>query len=277
MAPVEHRLPGDVAWPSLGSAVVTRIDADAVTRGSEKLIEEVPVALVYNGISHAVMLATPNDLDDFAYGFSLSENIIESARDIYGCDIVSQADGIELQIDIAAERAVRLKERRRTLAGRSGCGLCGVENLQAVTRTPRNIERRANVKLNAVARALAALPQQQPLYRASGAAHAAAWVTLNGDIHSVREDVGRHNALDKLIGSLLRNGIEPESGFVIVTCRASYEMVQKVATFGAGLLIAVSAPTAYAVRLAEQCGVALAGFAREDRLSIYTYPDSISV
>src|SRR5690606_5271051 len=241
----------------------------------ESLIEEIPIALVYNGISHAVMLATPNDLDDFAYGFSFSEEIVAAPRDIFSCDIVTAANGIEVQLEIASQRFAQLKQRRRTLAGRSGCGLCGVESLQAVMRAPKIITQRPQVSLSAIARTLAALPAHQPLHRASGAAHAAAWIDLNGETRCVREDVGRHNALDKLIGALLQADIAPTSGFVIVTSRASYEMVQKVATFGAGLLVAVSAPTAYAVRVAQQCGIALAGFARDERLSLYTYNDSI--
>jgi formate dehydrogenase accessory protein FdhD len=274
--PVEYSLRAAEPVPaSLSAHNVTRCNDNAVTIGRDNLIEETPIAFVYNGISHAVMLATPNDLDDFALGFSLSENIVNSARDIYACEINPTENGIELQLTIAAERAALLKERRRNLAGRTGCGLCGVESLQAALRQPQPVAQRPRVTVALVARALAALPQQQPLYRASGAVHAAAWINLKGAIHTLREDVGRHNALDKLIGALTRAGIEPASGFVIVTSRASYEMVQKVATFGAGLLIAISAPTAYAVRLAGQCGVALAGFAREDRLSVYTYPDAI--
>lgn len=274
--PAEFRLPADSAWPALSARTVVKRDGAALITCGEDLIEEAPVALVFNGISHAVMLATPNDLDDFALGFSLSENIIDSIKQLYACEITATASGIELQLEISAERAALLKERRRNLAGRTGCGLCGVESLQAILRAPQPVAQRPRVALAAIARALSALPQQQPLYRATGAAHAAAWVTLAGDIHTVREDVGRHNALDKLIGALTRAAISPAAGFVVVTSRASYEMVQKVATFGAGLLVAVSAPTAYAVRLAEQCGVTLAGFAREDRLSAYTYPESIS-
>lgn len=275
--PVEYNLrDAELVRPPLSAHNVARFSGNTLSTGSENLIEETPVALVYNGISHAVMLATPNDLDDFALGFSLSENIVSSARDIYSCEINPVENGIELQLEISAERAALLKERRRSLAGRTGCGLCGVESLQAALRPPQPVAQRPRATLAAIARALAALPQQQPLYRASGAAHAAAWINLNGDIQTVREDVGRHNALDKLIGALSRAAIPPAQGFVIVTSRASYEMVQKVATFGAGLLVAVSAPTAYAVRLAEQCGVALAGFAREDRLSVYTHNDCIN-
>ena len=276
--PSEFVLPpvADQVQPAQIQHAVMRYGDNGVYTQNECLIEEVPIALVFNGISHAVMLATPRDLEDFALGFSISENIVSTAQEIYACEIISRDDGIELQLDIAAARAARLKERRRNLVGRTGCGLCGVESLQAALRQPLPIAQRPQASIAAIARALNALPQQQPLYQATGAAHAAAWITLDGDIHTVREDVGRHNALDKLIGALMRGKIAPASGFVIVTSRASYEMVLKVATFGAGLLVAVSALTAYAVRLAEQAGVALAGFARGDRLSVYTYNDSIS-
>ena len=275
--PVEYNLlDAEFNRPPLSVHQVRRFGGGSCSAGDENLIEETPVALVYNGISHAVMLATPNDLEDFALGFSLGENIVDSAREIYSCAVNRIENGIELQLEISAERATRLKERRRSLAGRTGCGLCGVESLQAALRPPQPVARRPRVALAAIARALTALPQQQPLHRASGAAHAAAWIDLNGNIDTVREDVGRHNALDKLIGALTSAHTGPANGFVVVTSRASYEMVQKVATFGAGLLVAVSAPTAYAVRLAEQCGVALAGFAREDRLSLYTHNDCIN-
>lgn len=243
----------------------------------EALIEEVPVALVFNGVSHAVMLATPTDLDDFALGFSLSEGIVSSPREVFASEIAHCPDGIEVHLEISSERFAALKMRRRNLAGRTGCGLCGVESLKAAVRSPARVARRPSVTAEAIARALATLPNHQPLHRATGAAHAAAWVGVDGDILAVREDVGRHNALDKLIGALARNSVSPASGFVAVTSRASYEMVQKVAAFGAGLLVAVSAPTGFAVRLADECGVSLAGFARAGRLSVYTHRDSILI
>ncbi|AMO38262.1 formate dehydrogenase accessory sulfurtransferase FdhD [Thauera humireducens] len=242
----------------------------------ETLIEETPVALVYNGISHAVMLATPSDLEDFAYGFSLTEGIVSRRQDIYGMDIVSVGQGIEVRIELAAEHFVQLKHRRRTLAGRTGCGLCGVDSLAAALRPVATLEHRSGVSRAALARALDELGQEQVLHRLTGGAHAAAWVSASGQVQLVREDVGRHNALDKLIGAQLRWGNDPRAGFVLVTSRASYEMVHKTAAAGIGCLAAVSAPTAHAVRLAESAGLTLVGFARGQRCTAYTFPDTIT-
>ena len=238
--------------------------------GMDTVIEEVPVALVYNGVSHAVMLATPADVADFALGFSLAEGILASPRELYGVEITHCANGIEAHLDIAAERFMQLKERRRSLAGRTGCGLCGVERLAAAVRQPAPVSSKPQVAGEAIMRALARLPEHQVLHGLTGGAHAAAWAGLDGDIVVAREDVGRHNALDKLIGALAREGVAPDSGFVAVTSRASYEMVQKVAAFGAGLLVAVSAPTSFAVRMAHQANITLVGFARAGRLTFYT-------
>jgi FdhD protein len=240
------------------------------------LIEETPVALVYNGISHAVMLATPNDLEDFAYGFSLTEGIVARRQDIYGLDIVPVGNGVELRIELAAERFAQLRHRRRTLAGRTGCGLCGVDSLAAALRPVAKLEHRFALSRGALTRALAELKQDQALHRLTGGAHAAAWVAASGQIQLVREDVGRHNALDKLIGAQLRWGSDPRAGFVLVTSRASYEMVHKTAAAGIGCLVAVSAPTAHAVRLAEDAGVTLIGFARAQRCTAYTFPDTLT-
>ncbi|MGO3858505.1 MAG: formate dehydrogenase accessory sulfurtransferase FdhD [Neisseriaceae bacterium] len=236
------------------------------------LIEEVPVALTYNGISHAVLLASPCDLEHFALGFSLSEGILNHASELYDIDIIHTSAGIEVRLDIASERFVGLKERRRTLAGRTGCGLCGVENLQAVSRTLAPIQRGPALSLAALPKALTAFPTAQPLRALSGAIHGAAWVSLDGDILKVFEDVGRHNALDKLVGWLSKTEQDVQQGFALVSSRASYEMVQKSATIGIGCLVAVSAPTAFAVDLAQQVGMTLVGFARPHKQNIYTHP-----
>lgn len=241
----------------------------------ETLIEETPVALVYNGISHAVMLATPNDLEDFAYGFSLTEGIVSRRQDIYGIDIVSVGQGIEVRIELASEHFVQLKHRRRMLAGRTGCGLCGVDSLAAALRPVAALEHRFALSRAALATALDELAQNQSLHQLTGGAHAAAWVSANGQTQLVREDVGRHNALDKLVGALLRWGHDPRAGFVLVTSRASYEMVHKTATAGISCLAAISSPTAHAVRLAQEIGLALVGFARGQRCTAYTFPDTI--
>lgn len=248
----------------------------------DTVLEEVPVALVYNGISHAVMLATPGDLDDFALGFSLSEGIVRAADELYECELESACadQGLVLQLRIAAARFVALRQRRRQLAGRTGCGLCGVDSLQAMAPAPVSVsaalggERR--VAAEAVRHALAAMGALQPLHRLTGGAHAAAWVNRAGEVLLVREDVGRHNALDKLLGAVVRAGLPRGDGFVLCTSRASYEMVHKTASLGVGLLVAVSAPTARAVALAERCGLTLVAFARDHRQVIYSHPQRLS-
>lgn len=240
------------------------------------LAEEVPVALVYNGVSHAVMLATPQDLEDLALGFSFTEGIIRDARELYDCELVEQAGGIEARLEISTERFALLKERRRTLAGRTGCGLCGIESLGAALCLPAVVSTRPHIRRAALKRAMQALREGQRLHRQCGATHAAGWVTLEGEVLHVREDVGRHNALDKLIGVLLAQATDMRGGFLAVTSRASYEMVQKSAAAGAGLLAAVSAPTALAVDVARQCGLALVGWAREDSATLYSYPETMT-
>lgn len=268
LVPGEHVSMATSSWATPGQMAADEQD--------DSLIEETPVALVYNGISHAVMLATPNDLEDFAYGFSLTEGIVSRRQDIYGMDIVPLEHGIEVRIELASERFVQLRHRRRTLAGRTGCGLCGVDSLAAAVRPVAALAHRAGLSRGALARALAELAQDQTLHRLTGGGHAAAWVAAGGQIQLVREDVGRHNALDKLIGAQLRWGNDPRAGFVLVTSRASYEMVHKTATAGIACLVAVSAPTAHAVRLAHDAGLTLVGFARGQRCTAYTFPDTIT-
>jgi FdhD protein len=224
--------------------------------------DEVPVALQYNGVSHAVMLATPLDLEDFAVGFSLSEGIVDRAADVHDIEPEETGSGIVLHIDVASRCLSRLKERRRTLAGRTGCGLCGMESLEQAL--PR-IEQRVTplyIGAHALSQALREMRTLQTLQTATGATHAAAWCSPCGDVHVVREDVGRHNALDKLIGALAREREDASRGFFAVTSRASYEMVQKTVRAGVGVLAAISAPTALAVRSAEDAGLCLIGFAR---------------
>jgi FdhD protein len=264
------------SWPEQLALDVHQLDHGQVSRRSDRVIEEVPIALVYNCISHAVMLATPTDLIDFALGFSLTEGILRGPEEMLDCDPVAAGEeGIEIRVSISGWRFAELKERRRTLAGRTGCGLCGVESLQAVARPPVPVRRTCLPRPGAVARALAALPAHQTLFRATGGGHAAAWIDASGEVQLVREDVGRHNALDKLIGALYRRGFTPHEGFVICTSRASFEMVQKTMVAGIGLLVAVSAPTAAAVRLADAAGMTLVGFARGERMLVYTHPGAV--
>jgi FdhD protein len=272
MKPIEAGLPptGVISAP----VVVAR--GGVVTRDTDWLVEEVPVALVFNGISHAVMLASPNDLEDFALGFGLSEELLLRPSELYGVDVVPANGGIEVRMEVAAACEMRLKSRRRTLAGRTGCGLCGAESLDQIQRTLPTAPIIA-VRPDAIARAQRGLRDQQAVQQWTGASHAAAWCGLDGDVRLAREDIGRHNALDKLIGAIHRAAVDATEGFVCVTSRASYEMVQKAAMSGAGLLAAVSAPTALAVQTARSCNLALAGFVREDDLVAYTFPERLGL
>jgi FdhD protein len=238
---------------------------------------EVPIAFEYNGISHAVMLATPADLHDFALGFSLSEGIATPAQ-CYGVEVHESEAGVTLSIEIAAAAFMALKARRRTLAGRTGCGICGTESLDQVLRPlPDLSSLQFELTPAALARAHDGLADVQPLQHATGAAHGAVWCGPDGTILLAREDVGRHNALDKLIGALARSRVHTGQGFALVTSRASVEMVQKSASAGIGVLAAVSAPTALAVRTAEGCGQTLIGFARGAVFSVYTHPGRVAV
>ena len=259
-------------------AGAVQLDATVLRGGTasasqEWVADEVPVAMVYNGISHAVMLASPLDLEDFALGFSLSEGILDHADDLLDCEPVEAeiegASGITLDLRITLRTFQRLKEHRRTLAGRTGCGVCGAERLADAVRPVKRAVAGLAVDPAAVQRAMAELGTRQGLQQTTGATHAAAWCALDGEVLVLREDVGRHNALDKLVGHLAKAGNDPRTGFVAVTSRASYEMVHKTATAGIGLLAAISAPTALAVRVAEQANLSLVGFARGDRATVY--------
>jgi FdhD protein len=236
------------------------------------LAEEVPVALEFNGVAHAVMLATPLDLEDFALGFSLSEGILSHPGQLYDLERHDGDEGITLRMQIASAAFHGLKDRRRTLAGRTGCGLCGTERLSQVQRPmlPLAVEPQ-RFALAAVARAMGVLRALQALQQATGAVHAAAWCDADGAVRLLREDVGRHNALDKLIGALARAPIDAAAGFVAVTSRASFEMVQKTVCAGMPLLAAVSAATALAVQTADRSGLTLVGFARGDDHVVYTH------
>ena len=242
------------------------VNARASAPVDDVLIEETPVALEFNGITYATMLVTPADLEDFARGFALTEGIVESPQEIYGIEAEPTPDGMVLRVEIASRRAQRLRQRKRAMAGRTGCGLCGVESLDQVQRRLTPIANAPFVSQTAVNRALIAMVQQQPLHQATGAAHAAALASLDGTLIAVREDVGRHNALDKLIGATASKG---ERGMVVVSSRASFEMVQKTLAAGHVLLAAVSAPTAMAQRLASDHDLILIGFVRENKVTVY--------
>ena len=241
----------------------------------EVVAEEVAVALVYNGISHAVMMATPCDLEDFARGFTLTEHIVEGPSEIFDIEVGPIGRGIEVQLRIAGQRMAALQARRRSLAGRTGCGLCGVDSLDAALRPVPATRATATVSRAAIARAMAALPAEQRINRDNGATHAAGWATADGTLLAVREDVGRHNALDKLAGALARLDRPADGGFVVVTSRCSYEMVQKAAAIDAAAIAAVSAPTSLAIETAEQAGLALVAFVRDNRLTVYANGERI--
>ena len=260
----------------LRAAEVVALRGGTTQRRADWLAEEVPVALVFNGISHAVMMASPAALDDFALGFGLTEGLLANAAELYGCEAVAVDEGIELRLDVSSACEWRLKEARRTLAGRTGCGLCGTDSLKQVRRPlpPAPAVRVPAAELSA---ALHALREHQAMQQHSGATHAAAWCGLDGHILLSREDVGRHNALDKVIGAMVRSGVDAREGFLCITSRASFEMVQKAVMAGAGVLAAVSAPTALAVDVATAAGLALAGFVRGDDLVAYSFPERLGL
>lgn len=252
---------------------VERWSAGGTTDGIDQVAEEVPVALVYNGISHAVMLASPADLEDFALGFSLSEGILRDASDLYDLEVEQLGEGIQVDMRISAECFMRLKQRRRNLTGRTGCGLCGVETLEQAVRHPAPVVNAGlRVSAESVHRAMSAMAEAQSLQRITGAVHAAAWARPDGSLQLVREDVGRHNALDKLLGAMAAESIDHADGFIVITSRASYEIVQKAATRGVALVAAISAPTGLAVRIAEEAGVTLLGFTRGQGHVAYSHP-----
>jgi FdhD protein len=239
-----------------------------VSRDHDLIATEMPVAMVYNGISHVVMMSTPSDLEDFAVGFSLSEEIISSRKQILDIEKVVTEKGIELNIKLISRAFSGLKEKRRNLVGRTGCGLCGAESLDQAIPQPRGVNSKLLFNHARIQSAIAGLADWQELQKQTGAVHAEALCDIDGNILLIREDVGRHNALDKLIGALASDDLLAD-GFVLVTSRASYEMVSKAANANISLLASVSAPTSLAIDLAAQCGLTLVGFSRPDRHVVY--------
>lgn len=330
------------------AAQVISIDQGQQRCNADWLAEEVAVALVVNGISYAVMMLTPVDLEDFARGFLVTEGVIDEISQIYDIEVhplsaadfpctdvswiaaksnesatsvqysdsvefsnvVKFADSVEpinsiksiesaesiqcvnfaesvtdrqsadaFEIAVQVDRAVeqRLKLRRRAMAGRTGCGLCGVESLQQFYRPLAKVPKCASVELANICQTMADLRAQQPLQNLTGATHAAAWCHPNGEVALLFEDIGRHNALDKLIGAMLRLSFNRQQGFACITSRASFEMIQKAAQVGIGIVVAISAPTAYAIAAATQCGIAIAGFVRNRQCVVYTQPEKFGV
>ena len=253
------------------SQVASRLihrDGTAESR-TESIAEEFPVAMVYNGVSHVVMMVSPTDLEDFALGFSLTEGIIESKSELTDAVISAAGDGIEARIEISSRAFFRLKEHRRALQGRTGCGLCGVESLDQALRDLPKLNSDLEVTPAAIHRALDALPALQSLNRITHALHAAAFCTPDGTVVAVREDVGRHNAFDKLIGALAKAGVDAGNGFAVITSRCSFEMAQKAVSAGIPILAAVSAPTHLAIRLAESYDLTLLALARSDSMKLF--------
>jgi FdhD protein len=247
----------------------------AQTTTLRKVAEESPVAFVYQGASYAVMMATPADLENFAVGFSINEGVVRSPDEIETLDIVPTDDGILLRMALADGAAEAFWERRRYLAGPSGCGLCGLESLAQAARRPRRVTGDIRVSGQAICAAMMALPERQPLNRLTGALHAAAFWTPADGIVAVREDVGRHNALDKLTGAVRTAGLPVAAGAVLLTSRVSVEMVQKAAALGAPIIVAVSAPTALALRAAEAAGITLIAVARHDGFETFAHAQRI--
>ena len=247
------------------------------TRSASRVVpEEVPVAFSFAGTTHAVMMASPADLEDFALGFSLTEGIIASADEIESIEVEEAGAGIDIQIRLKDKANTRFEARRRRLAGPVGCGLCGIESIDEAMRAVTPIGSSAlTLDAGGISRAIRLLTEAQPLHNETHAVHAAGFYCPASGVVAAREDVGRHNALDKLAGALARESIDGASGAIVITSRVSVEMVQKAAAIGAPILIAVSAPTALAIRTAEDAGMTLVALARGDDFEIFTHPDRI--
>jgi FdhD protein len=244
--------------------------------GDRAIPEETAIAFAYGGTTHAVMMASPQDLEDFALGFSLTEQVINSIDEISQLEIVEQDVGIELRLWLAEHRASDFGDRRRHMAGPTGCGLCGLESLVEAMRAPTPVSSGVVFSPREIMRAIASVGPAQALNRETRAVHAAGFWEPSSGLVALREDVGRHNALDKLAGALARDGVSTKSGIIVLTSRVSIEMVQKAAVIGAPVIVAISAPTALAVRTAEVAGITLIGIARGDGFEIFTHPDRIT-
>ena len=275
MAVTDHPLTG------LGYAQVSaehplvRIVGEHAERSSARIAEETPIALVYNGRPYVVVMGTPADLEDLAVGFSITEGVVDTGAGVERVDVVRASHGIEVQIQISNADAARLEERTRSMTARTGCGLCGIEKIGDVLRMPAVVTHALSLPRQALWRASAELSRAQTINNETNAVHAAGWADPDGVLHIAREDVGRHNALDKVLGALARKGTEAASGFVVVTSRASYEMVQKAATCGVELVAAISRPTGLAIRFAESAGVTLVGLLRGTTANVYAHPERI--
>lgn len=272
---VETPIDSSTAWPTSREVPVQRTEGGKVEHTTDFVAEERPVGLLYQGIPHVVMLASPADLEDLGVGFTLSEGIVSDATDIHSVEVATQADSLNVNLGISGASFAALLRRRRNLTGRTGCGLCGVESVEDAVRHPTPVGVGIQVSHEELHAELANLHTRQPVNGKTGSVHAAAWALPGEGIQFVREDVGRHNALDKVIGALVRAKIDCTQGYFIITSRASFEMVQKAAMVGVSFVAAVSAPTSLAIEIADNTGVTLVGFARADRHVIYSHPQRL--
>jgi FdhD protein len=237
--------------------------------------EETAIAFTFNGITHAVMMATPADFEDFATGFALTEGLIEEPADILSLDVISTELGVEVRTWLPEDRAKTYAARRRSMAGPTGCGLCGIESLEEAMREAPPVSHPGVFERGDIVRAMASIAPGQQLNAQTHAVHAAAFWTQAQGLVALREDVGRHNALDKLAGALCRGGLRASDGLLLLTSRVSIELIQKAARIGAPVIVAVSAPTAAAIRLAEACGITVVAIARGADFEIFTHPERI--
>ena len=275
MAVTEHPLTGLGYARVSGERPLVRITGEHAERSSACVAEETPIALVYNGRPYVVVMGTPADLEDLAVGFSLSEGVVDAASGIQRVEAVRASHGIELQIQISEGDAERLEERTRSMTARTGCGLCGIERIADALRMPEVVTHSLSLPREALWRSSAELSRAQTINNETNAVHAAGWASPDGVLHIVREDVGRHNALDKVLGALARGGTAAAGGFLVITSRASYEMVQKAAMCGVELVAAISRPTGLAIRFAESAGVTLVALLRGNTANVYSHPERI--
>lgn len=272
MAVNDHPLLGLGYGKPVSAHPLIRLSDDGATNADADIAEEVPIALVYNGRPHVVVMGTPADLEDLAVGFTITERVVDTASAIERIDVVKASHGVELQIQIPAASAERLTSRGRGMVSRTGCGLCGVETIDEALRLPTMVGNTLRVEPAALWLAASALSARQEYNSTTNTVHAAGWAFADGRLHVVREDVGRHNALDKVLGAIAREstGVDATAGFLIVTSRASYELVQKAASSGIELLAAISRPTGLAIRFADAAGVTLVGLLRGRSANVYS-------
>ena len=265
------------AQPAIAHVSRTLVTRRTATNGARDIPEEAAVAFTYGSATFAVMMATPQDIEDFAIGFSVTEGIIDVVADITSIEVVWHEQGIEARITLAAPRGESLESRRRRLAGPAGCGLCGIESLEAAVRQARKVHADFRVDPGTIFAALSSLREHQLLNARTRAVHAAGfWSIRENRFVAVREDVGRHNALDKLVGALARQHVNPAGGFILLSSRLSIELIQKAAAVGCPMLVAVSAPTNYALRAADEAGMTLVAIARDDSFEVFAHPEMIT-